>query len=155
MRKKSELVLSFILLPLDFLAILSAFVLAYIIRVKLDGRPVAYPLGSLVYLKFFVIVIPVWIAIFALTGLYSTSIYKRRFVELGKIFVGTAGGTMFLILVDFASHNPIFPSKSIPVYGFVLSLLFVFGERLCMARLRTYLYRLGIGVQRTVLVVAR
>jgi hypothetical protein len=35
MRKRSELFFSVILVPLDFLALLAAFVAAYIIRVKI------------------------------------------------------------------------------------------------------------------------
>ncbi len=152
MRKKSELVFSLLLLPVDFVAIITAFITAYIIRVKLDGRPVATPVGALLFFKIFLVIVPFWILIFALAGLYNTNNLKRRFTELGKIFIGTAGGSMLVILVDFVSQNPIFPSKSIPVYGFVLSLAYVTVARQLVNSLRRFLYGFGIGVQQVVLI---
>jgi len=79
MRKRSELFFSFILVPLDFIALVSAFVVAYIIRVKLDGRPVAHPISAILFLKISLLVLPIWILIFALSGLYNLSNLRGRF----------------------------------------------------------------------------
>ncbi len=152
MRKKSELILNLLLLPIDGLAVLSAFVLAYILRVKLDGRPVAYPIGAMLFLKIVLFAVPVWIIIFALAGLYNMTSINRRFAELGKIVVGVSGGAMTLILLDFFSRQPIFPSRAIPVYGYGLSLvLVVLGRTIWRAFVRS-LNRYGIAVQNAVVV---
>lgn len=152
MRKKSELFFSLILLPIDFLAIITAFVLAYIIRVKIESKPVANPLEALLFFKIFLLIVPVWILIFALSGLYSQSHLRSRLEELGKIFVAVSGGTMFVILIDFISVNPIFPSKAVPIYGYGLSFVLVAAARQTVRAIQIYLYRFGVGVQQAVLV---
>src|SRR3954469_3924808 len=118
MRKKSELLFSLLLLPIDFLAILSAFIAASALRVNVDVRPVAHPLGIAFFLKVFLLIIPVWILFFALTGLYNQSSLRGRLQELGKIFVAVSAGFMFMIVIDYASRTPLFPSKAVPIYAF-------------------------------------
>lgn len=151
MQKRSELFFNLIRLPLDFLAVLSGFVLAYIIRVQIDGRPVPYPSGGKVFLQFFLLVIPVWILIFAVTGLYGQTGQKARLAEIGKIFTAVSGGTMFLVLLDFLSKQPIFPAKAIIIYGYGLSFLFVVLERTVLRTIQRWLYRFGIGSRRTII----
>lgn len=151
MQKRSELFFNLIRLPLDFLAVLSGFVLAYIIRVQLTDRVVPYPSGGMVFVKFFLLVIPVWILIFAVTGLYAQTGQKARLAEIGKIFTAVSGGTMFLVLLDFLSAQPIFPAKSIIIYGYGLSFLFVVLERTILRTMQRGLYRYGIGSRRTII----
>lgn len=151
MQKRSELFFNLIRLPLDFLAVLSGFVLAYVIRVQLEGRPVPYPSGGTVFIKFFLLVIPVWILIFAVTGLYGQTGQKARLAEIGKIFTAVSGGTMFLVLLDFLSRQPIFPAKAIIIYGYGLSFVFVVLERTILRSIQRWLYRFGIGSRRTVI----
>jgi exopolysaccharide biosynthesis polyprenyl glycosylphosphotransferase len=152
MRKKSELIFNAILPFVDFLAIVSAFILAYIIRVKIDGRPVPNPIGSLLFLKIFLLVLPVWIFIFALLGLYNLSNVRRRLEEWGRVFVGVSGGTMFLIMVDFFSRHPIFPSRSIPIYGYIFSFVFVIIGRSIVRLIQHWLFRFGVGIHQVLLV---
>lgn len=152
MRKRSELLFSFLLLPIDFLAILSAFIAAYIIRVKLDERPVAYPLGIEFFLQIFLLIIPIWILIFALTGLYNQSSLRGRVQEVGKVFVAVSGGVMFMIVVDFVSTDPIFPSKAMPIYAYGIALVTVVLGREIVRGLQRSLFRAGIGAYQTVIV---
>lgn len=152
MQKRSELFFNLIRLPLDFLAVLSGFVVAYIIRVQVEGRPVPYPSeGGMIFVQFFLLVIPVWILIFAVTGLYGQTGQKARLAEIGKIFTAVSGGTMFLVLLDFLSRQPIFPAKAIIIYGYGLSFLFVVFERTVLRTIQRRLYRYGIGSRRTVI----
>lgn len=151
MQKRSELFFNLIRLPLDFVAVLGGFVLAYIIRVQLEGRPVPYPSGGVVFVKFFLLIIPVWILIFALSGLYGQTGQKGRLEEIGKIFTAVSGGTMFLVLLDFVSNEPIFPAKAIIIYGYGLSFLLVVLERTVLRSLQRWLYRYGIGSRRTII----
>lgn len=152
MRKKSELFFNTVLLPIDFLAVMGSFVLAYIIRVKIEGRPVPNPLGIELFLKIFLLIMPVWILIFALAGLYSQSSLRGRFDELGKIFVAVSGGTMFLILLDFISRQPLFPAKSIPIYGYGFSLVLVTMGRQLIRAIQRYLFGFNIGIHQALLV---
>ena len=152
MRKRSELFFNTLLLPIDFLAVMGAFILAYYVRVKLTGRPVANPLGIVLFLKISLLIIPVWIIIFALSGLYNLTSLRGRLEELGKIFVAVSGGTMFLILVDFISRQPLFPAKAVPIYGYGFSFAFVLLGRQIVRLFQRYLFKYDIGVHRVLLV---
>ncbi len=152
MRKKSELFFSLVLLPIDFLAILSSFIAAYAIRVKIDARPVAYPLGIEFFLKIFLLIVPIWILFFALSGLYSQSSLRGRLQEIGRVFVAVSAGVMFMIVVDFASRTPIFPSKAVPIYAYGISLVAVVFGREIVRTIQRSLFRLGIGTYKTVIV---
>ncbi|HEX7259610.1 MAG TPA: sugar transferase [Candidatus Saccharimonadia bacterium] len=152
MRKRSELFFSLLLLPIDFIAILSAFIAAYTWRVFLDDRPVAYPLGIEFFLQIFLLVIPVWILFFAINGLYNLSSQRGRLWELKAIFVAVSSGVMFMIVLDFISKTPIFPSKAVPVYAYGLSLITVVVGRLLVRAVQRSLFRKGIGLYRVVII---
>lgn len=152
MQKNSELFFNLILLPIDFLAVVGSFVLAYIIRVKIDARPVTNPLGIILFVKIFLVIVPVWMLIFALSGLYNLSGLRGRANELGKIFVAVSGGTMFLILIDFASKQPIFPAKAVPIYGYLISLLLVVTGRQLVRGAQRSLFSFGIGLHQALVV---
>ena len=152
MRKKSELLFSLLLLPIDFVAILSAFIIAYAIRVKVDVRPVAHPFGILFFLKIFLLIIPFWILFFALSGLYNQSSLRSRVGEIGRTFVAVSAGVMFMIVVDFVSKTPLFPSKAVPIYAYGISLITVTLGRAIVRGLQRSLFRLGIGTYKSVIV---
>ncbi len=152
MRKRSELFFSVILVPIDFLALLGAFVLAYIIRVKLEGRPVAHPVPSLEFLQIILILLPVWILIFALSGLYSQSSLRGRLDEIGKVFVAVSGGVMFSILLDFLQPVSLFPSKAVPIYAYGLGLLLVLALRTLVRAVQRWLFNFGVGVHNALIV---
>jgi exopolysaccharide biosynthesis polyprenyl glycosylphosphotransferase len=152
MRKRSELLFSVVLVPLDFLALLGAFVAAYIIRVKLDDKPVAHPIAAMEFLQVLMIVLPVWILIFALSGLYSQSSLRGRLDEIGKVFVAVSGGVMFSILLDFLQPVSFFPSKAVPIYAYGLGLVFVLFSRTVVRTLQRWLFNYGIGVHNTLII---
>lgn len=152
MRKNSELIFSLILLPLDFLMILASFIGAYAWRVKIDARPVAYPLGIEFFLKIFLVIIPIWILFFAINGLYNQSALRGRVQEIGRIFVAVSGGVMFMIVVDFVSRTPIFPSKAMPIYAYGFSLVAVVIGRQIVRSIQRSLFRHGVGTYKAVIV---
>ncbi len=152
MRKRSELFFSVILVPVDFLALLSAFVAAYIIRVKLEGKPVAHPIPALEFLQIILVLLPAWILIFALSGLYAQSSVRGRLHEAGKVFVAVSGGVMFTILVDFFRPVSIFPSKAVPIYAYGLGLLFVLTARTIVRAIQRWCFRFGIGLHNALLI---
>jgi FlaA1/EpsC-like NDP-sugar epimerase len=152
MRKRSELFFSLISVPIDFLALVGAFVAAYIIRVKVEGRPVAHPIAALDFLHILLLILPVWILIFALAGLYSQSNLRGRFEEVGKVFVAVSGGVMFMILLDFFRNDSIFPSKAVPIYAYGLGLVFVLISRQLVRLVQRWLFNFGVGVHQVLLV---
>ncbi len=145
MKKRSELLFSLVLVPIDYLAAITGFVFAYAIRLHAE-KPIAYQIPARQYIKFMLVLLPVWILFFALSGLYNLQSTRSRFSEIGRILVATAGGVMFLILVDFVSQDPIIPSKSVPVYGFAMAFILIVIARQIVRGLQRFLWRFGVGV---------
>ena len=152
MQKRSELFFSVILVPLDFLALLGAFVAAYIIRVKIEDKPVAHPIAAVDFLNVLAILLPLWIIIFALAGLYSQSNLRGRLTEIGKVFVAVSGGVMLSILIDFFQPQSLFPSKAVPIYAYGLGLVFVLTLRTLVRALQRWLFQFGVGVHNAVII---
>ena len=152
MRKRSELIFSVILVPLDFLALLGAFVAAYIIRVKLEGKPVPHPVRSVEFVQAVLILLPLWIIIFALSGLYAQSNLRGKLGEIGKVIVAVSGGVMLSILLDFFQRQSLFPSKAVPIYAYGFGLVFVLLSRTLVRALQRWLFQFGVGVHNAVLV---
>ena len=85
MKNNASLLYNLFLIIGDFLALIAAFVGAYILRVTLSHEVLAHQVDSRTYFFAFLVLMPFWILIFALLGLYNSNIYEKRFSEL--IFV--------------------------------------------------------------------
>jgi hypothetical protein len=81
MKSNASLLYSFTLVVGDFLALIAAFGGAYVLRVSIDHRRLAYSVHAVTYLDIFLLLLPFWILTFALLGLYNNSIYEKRFSE--------------------------------------------------------------------------
>src|SRR5436190_21556903 len=118
MKNNASLLFNVFLVIGDFLALVAAFVGAYILRVTLDARPLIEAIPARTYLGVFITLIPFWIIIFALLGLYSANINEKRFREIGLLLIGSFVGLLFVIGYDYVSSKTIFPARLVPVYGF-------------------------------------
>ncbi|MBI2798298.1 sugar transferase [Candidatus Saccharibacteria bacterium] len=145
MKKRSELFFSFILVPIDYLMLVVGFVLAFFWR-EAQNKPFAYLVSGHSYLNNMLWLIPIWILIFAIVGLYALTSVRSRWHELGRIIAATLAGTMILIIIDFFWPNPVFPSKSIPVYAFIFGTLLVLAGRVIIRLIQRFLFRYGVGV---------
>jgi len=152
MKNNASLVYNACLIVGDFLALVAAFVAAYILRVKLDHRPLLESIHAWPYLKAFLIILPFWILIFGLLGLYNSSIYEKRFVEFGRLLVGSFIGLLFLVFIDFASSEPIFPARLVPIYGFSIAFGLLLIYRNVLRAVRTVLFRYSVGLTHIVIV---
>lgn len=135
----------------DSLALIAGFLAAFIIRSK-TGVDVAHPMRIEDYLIILAGLLPFWIVVFALLGLYNTTIYERRFSEVARLFVGSFVGLLFLISWDYMSLDPIFPAKLVPIYGFAIAFVLLVVLRNIARLIRTSLFRYGVGLTRVVLV---
>lgn len=131
----------------DFLALLAAFSLSYVLRVQIDTDPLIREIPALSFIKVFLLLFPIWLAVNALLGLYSKPIYERRFPELGRLLVGSFLGILLIIGFDFIRDETIFPARLVPVYGFLLAFTLLAIERNLLWLLRRYLFRFGYGVR--------
>lgn len=140
----------------DFLALVAAFACAYILRVSLGltfgSSAIATPVSALTYVSIFASLAPFWILFFALLGLYSNSIYEKRFAEAGRLFMGSFVGMLFVIAFAYSSTKPIFPAKLIPVYGFILAFLFLLLFRTIARVVRSTLFVYNIGLTNVLII---
>lgn len=152
MKNNSSLLYSFVLLIGDFVALVAAFTLAYIIRVKLDTRPLPAQVPAHTYLVIFLILLPFWLMIFGFLNMYKSEVYENRFSEAARIVIGSFIGTLFLLSSGYVLNRTIFPARLVPVYGFVISMLLVLLSRTVLRAVRRGLFSKGIGVNHVLLV---
>lgn len=154
MKNNASFLYGLFLVFADIVSLISAFVLAYIFRVSLTDKPILNPVPSRTYFGILLILIPFWVIIFALIGLYNRNIYENRFSELGRLFVGSTIGTLFVIGVDFFGNQTIFPAKLVPVYGFLLTFTILVIMRNIVRLVRRVLFSYNFGIS-NVLIVGR
>ena len=152
MTRRNSKLYSFILMLVDALILLIAFGAAYIIRTQLDHRPLLQPVFAQDYLISALIIIPFWIAIFALVGLYQPKTYNRRLLEWSMIAVAVFIGILLVIGWEYASNRNIFPARLVAVYALIATFLLVIVEREAMRLIRTLSYRYGRGIRRVLLI---
>ncbi|MEK7602739.1 MAG: sugar transferase [Patescibacteria group bacterium] len=152
MKNNASIFYALLLIVGDFLALLAAFAIAYILRVKIDERPLIQAIAARTYLFAFITVLPLWIMVHGFIGLYSHHVYERRFAELGRLLVGSFLGILVVIGYDFITPGALFPARLVPVYalitGFVLLVLFRWVARI----IREALYLLGYGISNVLVV---
>lgn len=153
-KSNASLLYSFFLVVGDFLALVLAFVTAYVLRVSINitGKPIPETVYARTYLEIFLVLLPFWILVFALLGLYSNSIYERRFSEFGRLLIGSFIGMLFVIAWGYATAQTIFPARLVPVLGFGLAFLFLVLFRNLARAIRSILFRYDIGVTNLLIV---
>ena len=152
MKNNASLVYSFFLTIGDFLALVAAFVVAYVLRVSIDSRPLVAQITSTEYLKVFLYLLPFWLIIFGLLGLYNKNTYNKRFSELGRIVVGSFVGILFVIGYSFVTDTVIFPARLVAIYGLGLALFSVVLFRTIARTVRRTMFGYGIGINNVIII---
>jgi exopolysaccharide biosynthesis polyprenyl glycosylphosphotransferase len=152
MKSNASLVYNCFLVIGDFLSLLLAFVIAYILRVTINHHQLAAQVHALTYFYAFLLVLPFWILIFALTGLYNNSIYENRFSEAGRLLMDSFIGILFVIGYSYAFNKAIFPAHLVALYGLILSFVLLLIFRNIARYARGLLFRYSIGITKVLLV---
>lgn len=152
MARRNSQLYSFSLIIVDAIVLMGAFALAYIARVQYDPRPLLHNIYAYDYLLSFLLLVPFWIAVFALIGLYQPKTYNKRLVEWSKIAVGVFIGILIVIGWEYVSEKEIFPARLVAVYSMIGSFLLVVVVREIMRFIRNRMFRYGRGVQRVLLI---
>ncbi len=153
MRNNASFVYSLFLIVGDFAVLTLAFIAAYILRFQiLDIEGVSGVPGT-TYAIAIVSTLPLWILVHALIGLYSQSVYERRFSEIGRLLIGSVVGIMAGISYDFFSGAiDLFPGRLVPLYGLLFGFSFLVLFRSFARWIRKALFRYGTGVSNVLLV---
>ncbi len=154
--KRSELLFDAILVPCDFLMLVTAGIGAYYLRISTsiqEVRPAVFllDLPFIEYVQIVSIVAAVVIMIFALQGLYAMQVTRRYLDEQTRIFSGITLGFMLIIIYIFLSAE-LFQSRFILLAAYGLAVILVTLGRIFIRRLQIFVLRRGIGVHRVVLV---
>lgn len=143
---------SLLLVLADFVVLLGAFSVAYILRVQYDERPLLNEVYAVDYFLTFLLIVPFWIAIFAFLGLYQANVYNRRLVEWGKIALGCTIGILLIIGWEYISDYQIFPARLVAVYGLIGAFFLILFEREILRITRSLLFYFGRGISRVMVV---
>lgn len=152
MEKRNSKHYSLTLLCWDFLILGAIFCLAYLVRVKLDPRPLLYDVLTKEYLLAMLIVIPFWLVIFAILGLYKNDIYRRRLAEYSGIILGSVLGIMTIISWEYVTQNYIFPARLVALYILVGAIIMLLVERELIRQVHKYNLRHNRAYERVMLV---
>lgn len=152
MKNNASLIYNVCLIIGDALAITVAFTIAYILRVTLNHQPLSANVHAHTYILILTSLLPFWILIFGLLGLYNLRIYENRFAELGRLLVGSFIGMLFIISYSYMTNTAIFPARLVTVYGFGLAFSLVFLFRTAARGFRRELFSYGVGINNVLLV---
>jgi exopolysaccharide biosynthesis polyprenyl glycosylphosphotransferase len=152
MPTRSARLYSFALILGDFLTLLLAFSLAYILRVQYDPRPLVNEIYAVDFFLTFLAIAPFWILVFASLGLYSSAVYTRRLAEIGKLFIGSFIGILIVLGYSFITKEPVFPARLVAVYAFIGSFVLLVMNRELLRYIRTTMFRFGKGISRVLLI---
>ncbi len=152
MPSKNSRTYNLLLILTDIIILIVTFIGAYVLRVKFDTRPLVNEVFSAEYLQASLYIVPIWIVIFAMLGLYQAKTYERRLIEWAKLAVGSFIGVLVIIGWEYATGNVMFPARLVAVYVLIGSfILLVFGrELLRTARMLSFLY--GKGIKKVLLI---
>jgi exopolysaccharide biosynthesis polyprenyl glycosylphosphotransferase len=152
MKNNATLLYNCCLIVGDSLAIIAAFTVAYVLRVSLNHRALSAPVHAMTYIAILVSLLPFWILIFGLIGLYNSRIHEQRFSELGRLVVGSFIGILFIISYSYVTNTTIFPARLVTFYSFALVFSFVLFFRTLARGIRRDLFSYGIGINNVLII---
>jgi len=152
--KRSEIILMFIQVPLDFLLLILAGLSAYYLRLSdpiVQWRPVLFsiPVGD--FLNLVMLVATTWIFIFALAGLYKPDPNRKLLPDLTNLVLAASAG-LAVVAVVLLFGQTVFDSRFLVLVGWGLAIVYVAFGRLFIRGVKSLLYRAGIGKRRVAVV---
>ncbi len=151
MKNNNSLIYNAFLIIGDAVALVVAFLGAFFVRSHLINTPVAHPVHVSTYILVFSALLPFWILTFALLGLYNHSIYEKRFSEIGRLFIGSFIGMLFVVFWNYLSLKPILPSKLVVILGFVFGFVALVIVRNIIRLVQTLMFRFRVGLTNVVI----
>lgn len=153
MRRRFDLIFTALQVPLDLVALIGAALAAYALRFSpalIEVRPILTEINFPRYMATAVAFAFVWLALFALAGLYAAR-PRRAWNELGRLFVAGTAGAMLLIATVFFQRD-FTASRFIVIAVWAISIGFTAVERLVVRVIRHLLLRYRVGHRRIVVI---
>lgn len=153
MKKDPGLVFRICLMLGDALAIVFAFTSAYFIRTHLDQRPLHVITNAREFIFTALLLIPVWLLILAMFGLYKKSIFlKSRASEIWRLFVASCINTMIIITFQFLTGENILFARIMAVWITILCFFSLLIIRSLLKFIRRQVLRADRAVLRAIVV---
>lgn len=152
--KKSEIILTTIHFPLDFLMLILAGLTAYSLRFAeffIAIKPVIFKLTFEQYFPLMSLVAIGWLVLFIFSGLYTIKPNRRLVNELSRVVFACSTGLAAVTIYIFFQRD-LFDSRFIVLAGWLLAIVFVSAGRITMRLVKNILYRLGVGVRWVVII---
>lgn len=149
--KRSELFFGFAKLPLDIAMIILAFVLAYYVRIDLEVVPALSDIGLKNYLSYSLYLIPFWILLFALNGLYSlrsNTGFRQNFYKI----LNASSTAMLALVVGIFFSRSLFFSRLILGFSWIFSIITISLGRIVLSQIHSALFKYGIGLHNVILI---
>lgn len=145
-RTRNSIFFTLAMMAGDAVAVVTAYVIAYILRVKISDVPTYEFVAAADYFwSLILLLLPFTIIWFALIGSYHQK-PSRMIVWFGQLIVGAFGALLFMVFIDYFRIEPIFPAKLVPIYGFGFSLILISLERGFLYFMRFLRQRKRLGV---------
>ncbi len=154
--KKGELIFSALLLPVDFVMLLAAGITTYFLRTKIlsSFRPVLFEF-NLPFEKYFLLVVVVsglFIAAYAISGLYHLKSTRSTIEEFFRVIVASSAGIMTVIVYIFLRQE-LFNSRFLVLGVWFFAIIFVLLGRWVMRNLQRFLVlRYDFGVHKVMVI---
>lgn len=155
--KRSELFFSFLQVPVDFAVLVLAAWTAFFVRnipevLVYIGQPKIYALSLNEYLTTVLIVIPFFLLIYTLEGLYSIRSTRKFAREALKIFSATSISFVIIIMAIFLKKEW-FNSRFVILAAWFFAMFYVVTARYLIQLVQKFILRkYGIGVHRVLLI---
>jgi len=152
--KRFELSFTFLQLPLDYLTLVAAGFIAYSLRFSdtvTAIRPIFFNLPWNKYWPLVLVVSLGWVLIFALNGLYRVDPNRKFASDISRIFMACATGFAAITIYVFFTLQK-FDSRFLVLASWILALIFVIIERMLIRGLKAWLYHLGFGLRKLIII---
>lgn len=151
--KKVELAFTAALVPLDYLAIVAAGIFAYYVRFHsffVEIRPVIFDLTIETFTPIVLAIALLWIAVFAVMGLYQIHQHRLR-TEILRVFLAASSSMAVVFAILFFSRS-LFDSRFIVLAFWLLAFIFIAIERMALRSVQRSLVSMGIGEHRVIII---
>ena len=154
MKKDPGFIFRLFLMLGDAFAIVFSFTFAYFFRTHIDTRPYFFQSEIRDFALTIALLVPLWIIILALLGLYQKSIFlgKSRLRELMRLLSASVLGVMGIITYDFFGQNNLFPTRTIAVYSAIICFISLVLVRSLLKFIRRLVFRQNRGTLRAVII---
>lgn len=152
MRKNHDIIFRFLLVALDCLALISAFTVAYILRITLDPRPFYIHIGAINFITSMITLLPLWVVLLYFFKLYDRKVFTHPLRESGRLLLVAVFGVMIMISFSFFTNIPLFPTKLVAFYAIITSFLILFVFRIGINLVRLWLLSRQIGIKNVIII---